>query len=206
MGPVTDTTSWLVECSSDDRDQQQVSESTIVGRHVTRARPANLPDVACFISSHDRASSEPDDWYILRSDERISLKIIKSSVRLRYIAVCDEKARCARLVTCGFVESAARKPPHTERFWQICTPCHHQPPSLFPSVHNEKSKVQPSIERRRDSGTSRKEAKKYMVEQLMPKGRTKSEHGGHPLQICMVWLKGSRVVFLYNPREESKDK
>ena len=80
VSPVADTTSWLVECSSDDRDQKQVSKSTIVRRHVMRARPANLPDVVCIISSHDRASSEPDEWHILRSGERISLKIIMSEV------------------------------------------------------------------------------------------------------------------------------
>ena len=88
---------------------------------------------------------------------------------------------------------------------------HYQSPSLSPSIHSEKSKVQPLIERRRDFNTMcntlilRIEAKTYIVEHLMPKGRTKSGHGGQPLQVCIIWSKGSREAFLYHSSGESKN-
>ena len=43
VGSVADTTSWIGERSSDDREQEEVSESTVVRRrHVRRARSGNL--------------------------------------------------------------------------------------------------------------------------------------------------------------------
>ena len=88
----------------------------------------------------------------------------------------------------------------------------HQPPSLSPPVHNEKPKVQPLIERRRNFDTMcntlsfRKEAKNYMAEHLMPNSRTRSDHSGQPFQVCILWSNGSVEASLYNPSEESKDK
>ena len=46
-----------------------------------RARPGNLPDVACIMFSHERASGiEPDDGHILRGGKQVSLKINLSQV------------------------------------------------------------------------------------------------------------------------------